>query len=154
MPTKEWRKRNPERQKLLAKASNARRWLKIKDDQSVKDKNAAKSRAWYERNRERALLNKKARNALPEVKQRRRNNAHIKLYGITIEQRDALFAKQGFKCAICGCGDMKRRWELDHCHATGVVRGILCPGCNLMLGHAKDRPEILTAAAVYLSENK
>ena len=42
--------------------------------------------------------------------------------------------------------------HIDHCHKTGVVRGMLCGNCNFLLGHANDSPEILRKAADYLEE--
>jgi hypothetical protein len=38
----------------------------------------------------------------------------------------------------------------DHIHGTVIVRGILCDGCNKMIGFAKENPEILRAGANYL----
>ncbi len=72
-------------------------------------------------------------------------------YGISPEDYDALFASQGERCAICGGDDHRAKgWHLDHDHATGKVRGILCGPCNLMLGNANDDPARLLAAAEYL----
>ena len=150
MPTAQWRKENPEKQKLLAKRAAARRWARIKDDPIVKAKNNAKTRAWYAENRERALAAKKKNNENPAVKKRRANNALLKMYGITLERREELFNLQGKKCAICKSDSPSRRWDTDHCHATGVVRGILCSSCNLMLGHGRDDEEILLSAVKYL----
>jgi len=39
---------------------------------------------------------------------------------------------------------------IDHSHTSGVVRGLLCPTCNNLLGHAKDNVELLKAAITYL----
>lgn len=39
---------------------------------------------------------------------------------------------------------------VDHDHVTGAVRALLCHNCNFMLGHAKDRPDLLMVAAAYL----
>jgi len=57
------------------------------------------------------------------------------------------------RCRICGdaLAETRRDRHIDHDHATGKVRGILCPSCNLMLGFARDNPSILIAAAGYLS---
>ena len=50
------------------------------------------------------------------------------------------YVKQGGKCAICGIGRPFKRdtavgecLELDHDHATGKPRGLLCKNCNLKL---------------------
>lgn len=71
-------------------------------------------------------------------------------YGLTPEQYDAMLAAQGGVCFICSG---KRRYLLavDHCHATGRVRGLLCKLCNgRILTAARDNPEILRRAADYL----
>lgn len=72
------------------------------------------------------------------------------------EFRGMLMA-QGMACAICGdhISEEKnargqRTAHVDHCHATGRVRGLLCRGCNHGLGNFKDRPEALESAAAYL----
>jgi hypothetical protein len=72
---------------------------------------------------------------------------------LTVEEFDALLASQDGKCAICrtdkwpGNGN---RPHVDHCHATGKVRGILCTSCNNGLGRFKDRVDLLEAAIAYL----
>ncbi len=73
-------------------------------------------------------------------------------YGITLEQRDAMLADQGGCCAICKTTEPGRgkAWNVDHCHATGQVRGLLCVRCNFVRGHAKDNVDVLVNAAVYL----
>lgn len=59
---------------------------------------------------------------------------------------------QNGKCAICGflLPASYRGRNLDHCHSTGRIRGILCPQCNMAIGLVEDNPEILEAAAAYL----
>lgn len=59
-----------------------------------------------------------------------------------------LFQEQGGKCKICN--EPMLRPALDHSHATGEVRGLLCPSCNSGLGFFKDNPEALAAAARYV----
>lgn len=73
-------------------------------------------------------------------------------YGITVEQRDALFVAQGSCCAVCKSTEHGGRgWHTDHDHETKQVRGILCHPCNLALGNVKDRIEILQALIEYLA---
>ena len=72
-------------------------------------------------------------------------------YRIGVAEFDALLAAQGDRCAICGA-DVPNGygWHVDHDHKTGAVRGILCSGCNIGIGHLKDDPAILRAATAYL----
>lgn len=64
-----------------------------------------------------------------------------------------MLSRQGGKCAICR-GDNKyqreQRFSVDHDHETGKIRGLLCNHCNVMIGWAKESPEVLEAAADYL----
>lgn len=62
---------------------------------------------------------------------------------------DRLVELQGGLCAICGI-DIHRRPHLDHCHATGAVRGALCGKCNTGLGMFRDSPLFCEKAAIYL----
>ncbi len=40
--------------------------------------------------------------------------------------------------------------HIDHDHKTGEIRGVLCGGCNVALGSARDDPELLRNLAAYL----
>lgn len=74
-----------------------------------------------------------------------------KLYKLPVGSVKALLEKQGCKCAICAI-PINESSQLDHCHETGKVRGMLCTHCNRLLGFAKDKPSILRAAAYYLEK--
>jgi hypothetical protein len=77
------------------------------------------------------------------------------LYGVTREQVFAMNDEQGGCCKICRVPfRVGRRPDLDHCHATGQVRGLLCTDCNTGLGHFRDDPRHLLAAAIYLVESR
>lgn len=77
-------------------------------------------------------------------------NRVVATYGLQRGEYDRLFEMQGGVCAICG-QSRKQRLSVDHCHKTGRVRGLLCRLCNgRLLTAARDRPEILRAAADYL----
>lgn len=82
----------------------------------------------------------------------RRSN--LARYGITPEEYDEMLARQSGKCAICASSDPRNRWgrfAVDHCHDTGVVRGLLCGPCNTGVGQFGDDPLRLRAAAKYLT---
>lgn len=70
-----------------------------------------------------------------------------KLYGISKETYLSMFLEQNDKCAICLD---KTKLNVDHCHKTKKVRGLLCFNCNIALGKFKDNPELLLDAAQYL----
>ena len=74
-----------------------------------------------------------------------------RLYGIDWSVYAALLESQGGVCAVCKepC-PTGHRLAVDHCHASGVVRGLLCVNCNKAIGHAADDPARLRAAADYL----
>lgn len=78
-------------------------------------------------------------------------------YGLTIENRQELFAAQGFVCAACGTDKPGRStgfgWDIDHCHTTGKVRGIICLPCNVALGKVRDNPEHLQKLITYLERH-
>ena len=52
------------------------------------------------------------------------------LYGITLAQYASMLKRQGGRCAICGRPPKRRNLDVDHDHATGRVRGLLCFNCN------------------------
>jgi hypothetical protein len=66
-------------------------------------------------------------------------------YGIDQTDYDAMLAKQGGKCALCG-GAMARP-VVDHCHQSGAVRGILCHPCNIKLPVFEDMGWVMLAWA-------
>ena len=72
-------------------------------------------------------------------------------YGITIEDFDQMMEDQGGVCAICGAPPSYRRLDIDHCHSSGKVRGLLCPNCNKMLGLVGDNIATLRSAINYLN---
>lgn len=73
-----------------------------------------------------------------------------KNYGLDAAGFDALFAAQHGVCLICRVSDAT---SVDHCHATGRIRGILCRACNAGLGLLRDDPALVRAAAAYLERN-
>ena len=76
-------------------------------------------------------------------------------YGITLDERDALLARQGGLCAICQTSEFGAKGpQLDHDHVTKRVRGVLCMKCNLGIGCFDDRDDKLTAAIAYLEHRK
>lgn len=98
--------------------------------------------------------NKDRRAADPERLYKIERRSKLKRqYGITPEEYDALLTSQGGGCAICGAtkpGGRTKHFPVDHCHATGVVRGLLCTKCNRGLGLFNDDTGRIARAVKYL----
>jgi len=88
--------------------------------------------------------------AIENRKRRLRADA-LKRYCITEAEFDVMFKAQGGRCAICGTDQYNNRGpQIDHDHASGKVRAILCNACNGGLGLFKDNIDIMEAAVAYL----
>lgn len=78
-----------------------------------------------------------------------------RLYGITLEQYNQMLADQDHLCGLCGeTPDTDRRMHVDHDHATGKIRALLCHHCNLLLGNAKDSIARLRLGIAYLERHQ
>ena len=96
---------------------------------------------------------RKWREANPEEYRAVSHKSHLKRkYGMSEADVLAMVAAQGGGCAACGRTDFKgpRGRHVDHCHKTGVVRGVLCRGCNTSLGQMEDNPTAIRALADYV----
>lgn len=85
---------------------------------------------------------------------RDRDRHFLKKYGITLEQYLAMDAAQKRRCAICGRKEWtgSKRLHIDHIHKTKQVRALLCRACNTSIGHFKENPVWLRAAADYIEK--
>lgn len=82
-------------------------------------------------------------------------------YGITETEYRRMLVAQNHKCFICesegfliGKNNHSEKLAVDHCHATGTVRKLLCHNCNRALGLMQENPEILRKAADYIEAHK
>jgi hypothetical protein len=83
----------------------------------------------------------------------RRNVSHryvLKQKGVTLEQYQRMVETQNGICAVCSSPPSRTKLNVDHCHDTGKVRGLLCWNCNMAIGYMKNSPALLRAAADYL----
>jgi hypothetical protein len=74
-------------------------------------------------------------------------------YGISVADYDEMLAAQGGCCAIC-YGPPTRgreRFDIDHDHSTGVVRGLLCSNCNRAVGLLNDNALSAVRLARYIA---
>lgn len=75
---------------------------------------------------------------------------HLRVaYGITPERLAALTKAQRDMCAICGVRPPKSL-QIDHCHKTGRIRGLLCFKCNVFIGHLEQKMAALPRYLGYL----
>ena len=76
-------------------------------------------------------------------------------YGMTEADYDAMFEKQDGRCAVCGdAAKNPLALRIDHDHATGRIRGLLCNACNLGLGLLGDSETTLKGAILYRARNR
>jgi hypothetical protein len=115
------------------------------------EKQRANGRRYYAKHRAKIRAQKRG--------QYRRNRDYYrtwhltKRYGLTAEAYATLLSKQNGVCAICRVSSRKAL-DVDHDHATGKVRGLLCGACNKGLGQFQDSPDILLTAHQYLKEKQ
>ena len=90
----------------------------------------------------------------PERQRKIHKGAQLRYkYGLTPEQYQAMLVAQSGGCAICGadspgCG--RTYFSVDHCHASGRVRGLLCSNCNSGIGLLGDSASTVAKALAYL----
>lgn len=84
-----------------------------------------------------------------------------RLFKLTGGEYAALLIAQDGGCGICGAKETHvskngklKDLAVDHDHATGEVRGLLCFNCNQGIGRFQNSPERLEAAAVYLRRTR
>lgn len=87
----------------------------------------------------------------PAQQARKDPNRHKKIkrsYGLTADEAKQFCA--GKVCAICGSAE---RLCVDHDHASGRIRDVLCNGCNSGLGMFREDPSRLRAAIEYVAKH-
>jgi len=91
-----------------------------------------------------------AKNNPDKIKTIRRKTKLKQKYGITLEKYQEMLIKYGNKCAVCNQEHSRRPLNVDHCHVTGKVRGLLCDKCNMALGLLNDSKELINNLRGYL----
>ncbi len=123
---------NPEVKEMNNKRARARR-----KTEEGKSKEAINSKAYRERHKD-----------CPHFQLRVKMYHINKTYGLSEEDFVELMNEHKGCCAICG--ESLDVMNIDHCHETGRVRGLLCNNCNCALGLFKDNEDIVLSAAYYL----
>lgn len=114
-------------------------------------RHTAYMRSYREANKEK--LRAQARERYKRTRDQRHAYELRSRYGLSRVAWAALLEQQGGRCAVCR-GEFQKRPNVDHDHDTGLVRGLLCTGCNRALGFMGDDPERLEAAAAYLRRSR
>lgn len=82
----------------------------------------------------------------------------VRRYGVAPDWYAKTLRAQGGGCAVCGAPPGRKRLHVDHDHSHCAkdracpvcVRGLLCGGCNMGIGHFRESPDLLRRAAAYL----
>jgi hypothetical protein len=110
----------------------------------------ARVKAWQQRNPDRVARSQRAYRA--EHREELRAGHLRRRFGISPADYEAMLEAQGGGCAVCGRPPREgSSLHVDHDHATGEVRGLLCFRCNGGLGQFGDDPERLRIAMDYLN---
>jgi hypothetical protein len=125
--------------------------LAMKWRDNNRERLSEEKKKWYRNNivRSKAGMKRWREEHPDEVKD---SNLRFK-YGITLDSYNRLHEEQGGGCAICGRGGDGKKLHVDHDHISGIIRGLLCNRCNLMVGMSNDDPTVLERATHYLREN-
>jgi hypothetical protein len=129
------------------------KWLK-KNNPDYKERQLLNRRNWYQKHKEKVRETERLRNAErqkdPSYRKRRRNYHLKKKYNIDEIKYEEMFKEQHGKCALCLKTPFdSKKLHVDHCHETGIVRGLLRARCNWYLGVIDQDPSLVDRLIVY-----
>lgn len=148
---KKWRMDNLERTKLNNKTWREKNADVLKQKKKeyyerTKDENNARRR------QDRTDNPDKYKNKDIRGKSTRQNRLKNGFTDALLAQR---FVEQEYCCALCLVSFSElpsHKVHADHCHKTGIARGILCWHCNAALGQFKDNLPAVERAVEYLKK--
>lgn len=76
-------------------------------------------------------------------------------YGVSTEMLNEMLAVE--TCEMPGCGkklNENSEKKIDHCHASGKVRAVLCDRCNRLLGRVEKNLHLIHSMLDYLAKHK
>lgn len=131
-----------------------RRWRENPDNQA---KGRANVKRWRELNRDRHLSYGRDYWKRPYAARALKNSYTVKKYGITLREYEAVYMMLAYRqrglCAACyDVPQGKEPLHLDHDHATGRLRALLCGDCNRALGILRENPDRIGALALYVED--
>lgn len=119
----------------------------------LKEKKKRYHKQWRDLNREH--LRKQGRDRYQQNKETFKLYRIKNKFGLTGSEYAHLLSIQNHCCGICGKHEstLTKPINVDHCHNTNTVRGLLCWDCNVGLGKLGDNIEGLMKAIKYLENN-
>lgn len=135
-----WKRANPDKVRAYAKKY------------SQTDSYRSYQSEWKKRERRRNPEKARAKSRAKQARHRDAYNAAKRGggAGLTPAQIEAMISAVDGRCEICG--KPMSRVNVDHCHTTGRVRGLLCTGCNTFLGHIEKRGHLVDAIVRYIAK--
>ncbi len=110
----------------------------------------AANRAWQAKDPERARAAWR-KSFLKNYDTKKRRLKVIESYGLTEKQYETLRQIKPGCCHICE-KPFGARENIDHCHETGKVRGLLCFRCNTAIGSFDDNVKVMKRAIEYVEQ--
>lgn len=95
-------------------------------------------------------LKREKKNAYERARRAKHGHRWLKIksrYGITEADFALIVKEQG---GVCACCKTRLPVDIDHCHRTNQLRGLLCRACNIGIGLLGDNVEGLMQAITYL----
>jgi hypothetical protein len=137
-----WREKNPDKCRAFKQAYVAKNRAAVN----------AKNRAYRKKHPERVREYVRKCQRAPAQKKKTDAKRIERVYGLTLEAYAVMYASQNGQCVICSrpFEVAKRKPHVDHDHATGRVRGLLCTRCNAGLGMFGDNVSAMLKAADYV----
>ena len=110
------------------------------------------TKEWNQKNRTRA--NAKAGKWRVNNQEKVVDSRIKNIYGVSLDHIENLYDAQCGKCALCGEPVSRDKIQIDHCHKTRVVRGLLCRKCNIGLGMFNEDSSLIEKAVSYINQFK
>ena len=85
---------------------------------------------------------------------------NLKKYGLTLDEYSQMLEEQNHVCAVCKQPETSKNQfgtvslAVDHCHETGLNRGLLCMACNRSIGMLGEDVKRIESVIEYLKKHK
>ena len=126
---------------------------RIEDAKAWYAENREQKRAWARKHRAENLETYRARERA-RWSPRRSLYGRLHPHGLSVADYEAMLDAQDNRCGICRVSFTETKAAIDHHHASGVVRGLLCGNCNVGIGHLREDPALFRAAIAWVEKNR